>query len=89
MKYCFKFQEKKEEIKVISWPGIHTAGKVVHNFKEQMPKYFHSEVGIMRVREICMKLEDVNGKHALDQDSVRYKTIKNLKYDVQNKEKNE
>ena len=77
--YLFEFEEKEEGFRkpFLAWHAPQVADRVVYNFREEMHKYCHSDVDILRrgfqkFREMFITLQDVNGKYSLGQDPVHY-----------------
>ena len=88
MEYYFEYEEKKEGIrnKFIAWHAKQVADRVVYDFKEEMRKYCHSDVDILRrgfqkFREMFIGLESADGTLQLGQDPLHYMTIAALVYD--------
>ena len=80
--YYFVYEEKKKGIrnKFIAWHAKQVAERVVYDFKEEMRKYCHSDVDILRrgfqkFREMFIGLESVDGTLHLGQDPLHYMTI--------------
>ena len=88
VEYFFEFEEKKEGIRnpFLTWHAQQVAERVVYDFKEEMRKYCHSDVDILRrgfqkFREMFINLESADGTLRLGQDPLHYMTIAALAYD--------
>ena len=87
MEYFFEYEEKKESVRnhFIAWHAKQVADRVEYCFRDEMEKYCHSDVDILRrgfqkFREMYITLRDLKGKD-LGQDPLHYMTIASHAYD--------